>query len=685
MSKFFYIYKITNLINGKIYIGQRTINKKPELDTNYLGSGNLIKKSLQKYGKDNFKKEILEECIDRNSLCVRERYWIKELNARDPKIGYNIVEGGIYGDSISMHPNKEDILKRRSKAWKENYKNNPKQQEKRKLQLIESKKKINYNTIAVKKRKPVVELDKITNVVLNVFESITVAEKECNFNGGLSTAIRNKILCNGRYFQFFNKEGVYIKWKKSVVWNKGLKGVCKKNSSSWRKGNVPWNKNTKGVCKKTETTWQKGNIPWNKGVSYDKIKGDNHHFSKPVKQLTLEGKFVKRFTSCSEAQEQGFHRRGIDRSIKNNSTYKGFKWEYVKKITKSKIKTIEFLNDIPDYVYNIEVEDNHNYFVNGILTHNCDDPQDPRMSASEVERKNVINFYNNVLYNRLNQPEVGVRIIVMQRLAEDDLSGYLLASSPKKHQLIRMPVSIKHELDQINLSPQSLSSFYKEGLFWPDRFNDDVIDDFIHRLGSREAAGQLFQRPAPEDGNMVKRGWFDFVKPEDVKLNLENSPIIFYIDTAETEKQEGDASAILAAFKKGNTVYICNVVEVRKQFYDLVKFIPEFVNTNKYTNNSKIKIEPKSSGKSVVSQLRVSTMLNVVELPSPKDSKITRLNAISAMLESRRVKIIEGIYTENFFSQLLTFPNSKNDDMVDVFIHCVTDMLVDNDFDFSFI
>lgn len=314
-----------------------------------------------------------------------------------------------------------------------------------------------------------------------------------------------------------------------------------------------------------------------------------------------------------------------------------------------------------------------------------DDPQDPRMSASEVERKNVINFYNNVLYNRLNQPDMGVRIIVMQRLAEDDLSGYLLAHSPNRHRHICIPVAIHHEIDQKNLSPKELQSFYKDNLFWPDRFSESVIEDFVHRLGTREAAGQLFQRPAPEEGNMVKKEWFDIIDSSKITLDLINSPIIFYIDTAETEKQTGDATAILAAFKQGNDVYIFNVIEVRKQFSDLVKFIPEFVAVNKYTQNSKIKIEPKSSGKSVVSQLRTATNLNIVELVPPKDSKITRLNAISPLLESRRVKFIDGIYTENFMNQLLTFPNSKNDDMVDVFIYCITDLLMDNDFDFSFI
>ena len=54
-----YIYKTTNLINGKIYIGQ---HKSSSFDTNYYGSGKLLIKALKKYGKENFKIELIEGC-----------------------------------------------------------------------------------------------------------------------------------------------------------------------------------------------------------------------------------------------------------------------------------------------------------------------------------------------------------------------------------------------------------------------------------------------------------------------------------------------------------------------------------------------------------------------------------------------------------------------------------------------
>lgn len=107
------IYKITNLLNKKIYIGKDTTN-----DKNYFGSGLLIKRSIEKFGINNFKKEILEECETNEELCEKEKKWIEVFNSTNLDIGYNISGGGDGGDVISNHPNKENILKKISETMK---------------------------------------------------------------------------------------------------------------------------------------------------------------------------------------------------------------------------------------------------------------------------------------------------------------------------------------------------------------------------------------------------------------------------------------------------------------------------------------------------------------------------------------------------------------------------------------
>jgi group I intron endonuclease len=113
-----YIYKTTNLINNKIYIGQSSYPV--EESTNYLGSGSILNRAIAKYGKDQFTKEILERDITNiNDLNLREIYYIAKYNSTNDTIGYNITSGGTGGDTISNHPDRDTIVAKISKSIKE--------------------------------------------------------------------------------------------------------------------------------------------------------------------------------------------------------------------------------------------------------------------------------------------------------------------------------------------------------------------------------------------------------------------------------------------------------------------------------------------------------------------------------------------------------------------------------------
>ena len=106
-----YIYKITNLITGKSYIGQRIRckdNKKEPLSDGYMGSGNYIKRSIKKHGKHNFKKEILKDNIHCQTVAnIFEEIYIKKENTLHPN-GYNLALGGQGGSSHKGHKHSEE-------------------------------------------------------------------------------------------------------------------------------------------------------------------------------------------------------------------------------------------------------------------------------------------------------------------------------------------------------------------------------------------------------------------------------------------------------------------------------------------------------------------------------------------------------------------------------------------------
>jgi group I intron endonuclease len=104
------IYLTTNLINNKKYIG-KDINNNPK----YLGSGSVLKKAIKKYGKANFKKEILEYCLSKEELWEKEEYWLNFFNAESDPLFYNRTNKA-YGNSGQTLEGKEKISQAR-KGW----------------------------------------------------------------------------------------------------------------------------------------------------------------------------------------------------------------------------------------------------------------------------------------------------------------------------------------------------------------------------------------------------------------------------------------------------------------------------------------------------------------------------------------------------------------------------------------
>lgn len=86
-----YIYKTTNTINDKIYIGQ---HKSTFFNPKYKGSGVLIRRAFNEYGKNNFKVELIESCETQDEMNTKEKYYINLFNSMNKEIGYNITQGG---------------------------------------------------------------------------------------------------------------------------------------------------------------------------------------------------------------------------------------------------------------------------------------------------------------------------------------------------------------------------------------------------------------------------------------------------------------------------------------------------------------------------------------------------------------------------------------------------------------
>ena len=166
---------------------------------------------------------------------------------------------------------------------------------------------------------------------------------------------------------------------------------------------------------------------------------------------------------------------------------------------------------IPQNVYNLSVEEDHNYFADGVLVHNCiDDPIDPKKVLSEIERSNASLFLTDAITFRKVDKSVTPTLLVMQRLGMGDPTEVMLAESKKegaaKIRHVCLPAEIGTDGDN-NVFPSELAKRYVNGLMDPVRLDADVLKEAKAR-GSLFYATQFLQRPYSRKGSMFKEEWF---------------------------------------------------------------------------------------------------------------------------------------------------------------------------------
>lgn len=220
------IYITENLINGKKYIGKDTQNKK-----NYLGSGKLLKIAIKKYGKDNFKKTIIEFCKDNKQLSEREIYWINFFDAVNDKNYYNISFGGDGGDTFSSLPERQKIknILIKSENGKNRVGSNIKEEfikkrgckinSEKDWQEYQTKRKIFQKKAFLNKEKKTIEI--FGDEVCELYKTKNINDIYETLNKQVSKNIIKKIL---------KKFGIKIKQKKGV--NSGEKNGMSKLSAN---------------------------------------------------------------------------------------------------------------------------------------------------------------------------------------------------------------------------------------------------------------------------------------------------------------------------------------------------------------------------------------------------------------------------------------------------------------------
>lgn len=333
--------------------------------------------------------------------------------------------------------------------------------------------------------------------------------------------------------------------------------------------------------------------------------------------------------------------------------------------------------DVKGYLRNVDIFEivNHKGFykavgVGGSLTGTpvdiaiIDDPvKDASEANSTTYRQRVWDWYNTVLTTRLHNDSK--QLFIMTRWHEDDLAGRILKAEPQEWTVLSIPAICEEDHDGEINSPRKVGE-----ALWEERHSLAKLTKQKGRA-PREFSALYQQHPTIVGGNIVKSNWFARISMNEFIRLHHSEPVIFFMDTAYTEKSNNDPTGIIATCKIGNDLYIIHGEKVRKEFPDLIRFIPNYVKSHGYTAKSTIRIEPKANGLSVIQQLKETTGLNVTKTPTPKESKETRLNTASPAVECGRVVLVDGAWNTDFIDEVCGFPSKPHDEYVDILCYAI--------------
>jgi predicted phage terminase large subunit-like protein len=289
-----------------------------------------------------------------------------------------------------------------------------------------------------------------------------------------------------------------------------------------------------------------------------------------------------------------------------------------------------------------------------------DDPLKPDDALSDVRRSFINNRYNTTIRSRVNDRDVPI-IVIMQRLHEDDLSGYLLDGGSGEQW---------HHLKLAALDDEN-------NALWPEKHSFEELEA-IRQADRYTFSGQYLQIPSPPEGGEWRKDWFNIINraelPSDISFEM-------YIDGAYTKDTKNDPTGIQISGKSGDNLYIFKSIDKYLEMPELKNFVSSFVQSCGVPI-SQILVEPKASGKSLVQLLRRETKYNVSELKTNfvRYSKIERARASSPFIEGGRVFLVKDTWNEAFLQQVSTFPNAKHDEHIDVTSYAIERNLINNFF-----
>lgn len=294
-----------------------------------------------------------------------------------------------------------------------------------------------------------------------------------------------------------------------------------------------------------------------------------------------------------------------------------------------------------------------------------DDPLDATQAYSKIARDDVIQWWA-AAGNRLANMVTGKRCIIMQRLHQEDLAGWVLDNELGEWEILLIPQEWDEKL-RVTTSLGWTDPRTEDGtLMFPERFPVRVLVGERVRLGSSGYQGQHQQRPVAAEGELFKRGFAQFVYPGSIPPSTIKQTAISW-DTAVKEKQQNDWSVSLVGIEFDRGVLISEEIRL-KTGYPGLKEATKLQAAR--VRASAVLIEDKQTGQGLIQELQTTTNLPIVAVQVSTD-KVARAWPLVPYWEAGRVFFPCDAagnpedWVEGFLAELYAFPKALHDDRVD--------------------
>lgn len=308
-----------------------------------------------------------------------------------------------------------------------------------------------------------------------------------------------------------------------------------------------------------------------------------------------------------------------------------------------------------------------------------DDPHSPKSASSDLPRESELDWIDQEFFIRVNDPKTVSKIVIMQRLDQRDATAHLLAQGGWEH--LMLPAEYETQRKCMTIIGWSDPREKDGEPLWPARFGKPELDELKVSLGSMGSAGQLQQRPAPAEGNIVQRTWWKLWKelPSDLNSWSLSADLTF------KKGKHNDFAVMQIWARRGADKYLIDQLRDKMGFNDQIRALRTLL--GKWPQVQAKWVEDAANAAALIETLKAE-ISGLIAVPVAGRSKVERATAVTPQIEAGNVYLPDPsicTWTNDFIEEWAVFPNGLHDDQVDAASQAISKLTDTQKHDFNFV